>query len=82
LLFVIRTPKGNSDLLDIVTWIGYSRYGYHKSKLYLFSLNSVLFTATKYSHAAVWSPELRDTVGKRHYPLMAMVATLVKPTPD
>ncbi|KAG2106879.1 hypothetical protein BD769DRAFT_1694331 [Suillus cothurnatus] len=40
--------------------------------------------ASFYSHAAVWGPvpgyELPS--GKHHYPLMAMVANLAKPTPE
>jgi hypothetical protein len=51
--------------------------------LYLFSLNSVLFTAAKYSYAAVWFIGLWTPIGKRRYSLMAMVpATLARPTPD
>jgi hypothetical protein len=59
-----------------------TRYGYRRSNLYLFSLNSVLFTVAKYSYAAVWSPGLWAPVGKCRYSLMAMVATLARPTSD
>ncbi|KAJ8582601.1 hypothetical protein M405DRAFT_937685 [Rhizopogon salebrosus TDB-379] len=38
--------------------------------------------AAKYPYAAVWSPGLWAPAGKRRYSLMAIVATLARPTPD
>jgi hypothetical protein len=55
---------------------------YHRSNLYLFSLNSILLAVVKYSYAAVWSAGLWAPAGKCRYSLMAIVATLARPIPD
>jgi hypothetical protein len=82
LLLWIRITKVHLDLLDIVTWIGCHAVWVPYVHLYLFSLNSVLFAVAKYSYAAVWSPGVWASVGKRRHSLMAMVATIARPTPD